>query len=55
MDVERTDGTRERRLYDSADEMMEDAKRLIKQPTVFKITMTIPGRRRKKQPISKKM
>jgi F420-0:gamma-glutamyl ligase len=49
MDIERVDGTREKRLYDSLDEMIEDAKRVIKEPDVFKITMTIPGRKRLKK------
>ena len=49
MDIERTDGTKERRLYDSIDEMMEVARRIIKEHDVFKITMTIPGRRKHKK------
>jgi hypothetical protein len=48
------DGSRERRLYDSLDEMIDDAKRVTKEPDVFKITMTIAGRKRQK-PIKQKL
>jgi len=51
MDIERTDGTKERRTYNSADEMMEDAEKEAKNPKTQKLTLyfpilTIPGRRK---------
>ncbi len=52
MDIERYDGTKERREYDSQKEMMEDAEREAQKPETKKLTLhfpkpIIPGRRRR--------
>jgi hypothetical protein len=49
MDIERHDGTKERREYGSVKEMMDDAERLVRDPSVKKITLwprlSIPKKR----------
>lgn len=51
MDIERHDGTKERRTYDSIDAMMEDAEKVVRDPSVKRITLhprlTIPKKRRR--------
>lgn len=51
MQIERHDGTKEGRIYDSLDELIKDAQKVIHDPSVKKITiypkMRIPKKRRK--------
>ena len=50
MQTERHDGTKEIKFYDSNKEMMKDANKVIRDPSVKKIILypkkTIPKRRR---------
>ena len=50
MDIERHDGTRERRAYNSIDEMMRDAEKAVRDPSVKRVVLypklRIPKRRR---------
>lgn len=39
MEIERYDGTKERRTYDSVDLMMADAEKLARDPSVKKIIL----------------
>ena len=53
MDIERHDGTVERRYYDSPKDMMEDAEKEAQNPQTKTLTLhfpkrTIPSGRRKK-------
>lgn len=52
MQIERHDGTKEKRFYDSIDSMMEDAEKVVRDSSVKKIIiypkMRIPKKRRKK-------
>jgi hypothetical protein len=50
MDIERHNGTKERRHYDSINDMMEDAEKVVRDPNTKKITLwpklKIPRERR---------
>ena len=50
MDIERQDGSKERRAYDSVDEMMKDAEKVVRDPSVKRIIiyprLRIPKKRR---------
>jgi hypothetical protein len=50
MDIERHDGTKERRKYDSIDAMMKDAEKVVRDPSTKKIILwpklQIPGKKR---------
>ncbi|MBU2685650.1 MAG: hypothetical protein KKF27_20605 [Gammaproteobacteria bacterium] len=52
MDIEHFDGTKERRHYDSVEQMMEDAEKESQDPNTKKLTLrfprrVIPGRKRR--------
>jgi hypothetical protein len=42
MDIKRHDGTKERRIYDSVGNMMEDAERESKNPNTKKLVLHFP-------------
>jgi len=50
MDIERYDGSKERRKYDTIEEMMTDAEKVVRDPSVKRVTLypklTIPRKRR---------
>ena len=54
MDTERRDGTKERRLYDSIDDMMGDAKKIVRDPKTKKITLWPRLRIPRKKPAPKR-
>lgn len=51
MNIERTDGTKERRTYDTVEEMMADAQKVVRDPSVKRVTLypklTTPKKRRR--------
>lgn len=54
MEIEKWDGTKEKRFYDTLNEMLEDAEREAKKPTTKKLTLympkrTIPQKRKKRK------